>query len=171
MNCQAGTYVRKFVHDYGLPLGGAHMAQLIRTKAGPYLDTEMHTLQELEDAYQFYKEGDETMLREILLPLETAIAHLPKMWLLDSTIDSIAHGAKLHLPGIAKYDDNIIKDDMIALLSLKGELVALAKADTDSKGMAKEKGLAASPHTVFIQPGVYPKSTTACWKVGMLLFC
>ena len=36
VGCQAGTYIRKLCHDIGVKLGsGGHMAQLIRTKAGP----------------------------------------------------------------------------------------------------------------------------------------
>ena len=39
VGCQAGTYIRKLVHDMGLKAGcGAHMAELRRTKAGPFTE-------------------------------------------------------------------------------------------------------------------------------------
>ena len=48
---QAGTYIRKLVHDIGERLGcGAHMHELRRTKAGPFSEDTMVTLQELSDA-------------------------------------------------------------------------------------------------------------------------
>lgn len=38
VECQAGTYIRKLVHDLGEKLGcGAHMVQLRRTSVGPFI--------------------------------------------------------------------------------------------------------------------------------------
>ena len=40
VGCQAGTYIRKLCHDIGGKLNcGGHMAELRRTKAGPYNET------------------------------------------------------------------------------------------------------------------------------------
>src|SRR3989344_1297000 len=51
VGCQAGTYIRKLVSDLGKKLGtGAHMAELRRTKAGPFNESSLVTLQELADA-------------------------------------------------------------------------------------------------------------------------
>src|SRR5438477_611397 len=48
MGCQAGTYVRKWCHDVGEKLGvGANMAELVRTKAGPFKAKTMVTLQDV----------------------------------------------------------------------------------------------------------------------------
>ena len=56
IGCQAGTYIRKIVHDFGLSLNiGANMQQLIRTKAGPFTDKTWTTLHDLKDAYELYK--------------------------------------------------------------------------------------------------------------------
>ena len=42
VGCQAGTYIRKLVHDIGASLGcGAHMAELRRTKAGPFKEDSL----------------------------------------------------------------------------------------------------------------------------------
>src|SRR3989344_3125683 len=57
IGCQAGFYIRKFCFDFGIKLGTkAHMAQLIRTKAGPFTDKDWYSLQDLKDAYEFYKQ-------------------------------------------------------------------------------------------------------------------
>lgn len=160
VGCQAGTYIRKLCHDMGKELGcGAHMASLIRTKAGPFKDTEMWTLQDLADAFHYYQqEKNETFLRKIIQPVESAVRHLAHVWILDSAIDSLTHGVNLKLPGVVQLESEIQVDDDVAILSLKGELVALGKAQMTSQQMMKEeKGLAIKVEKVFMQPGVYPK--------------
>jgi len=159
IGCQAGTYIRKFVHDFGKRIGvGAHMAQLIRTAAGPFTFEQSTTLQELEDAYVFATEGEEEMLRRIVHPFEEAVAHIPKIWIQDSAIDNLAHGARLHLPGVVRFETGFEEHDAVAILSLKNELIALGKAARSHLLMMEEKGVACFPHTVFVQPGTYPKS-------------
>ena len=51
IGCQAGTYIRKICHDIGKSLGcGAHMAELRRTKAGPFSESTLVSLHDLTDA-------------------------------------------------------------------------------------------------------------------------
>jgi len=103
VRCEAGTYIRKLCHDTGLILGtGAHMHELRRTKAGPFDETSITTLQDLKDAYVTYKEtGDEAGLRRLVQPVESGVKNLKKMWIKDSAIDAICHGADLNAPGIS----------------------------------------------------------------------
>ena len=65
---QAGTYIRKLIHDIGQKIGiGAHMAQLRRTKAGPFDESTAVNLQDLTDAFHFWKEdGEDEKLRKII---------------------------------------------------------------------------------------------------------
>ena len=155
---QAGTYIRKLCHDIGQKLEvGAHMAQLIRTKVGPYNEKTIHTLHELKDAYEYYKEGNEKELKKIILPVESAIVHLPKIWILDTTVDSLTHGADLNIPGISKLNE-FSRNELVAILTLKGELVALAESELSSEAIMKnEKGLAAITKKVFMKFDIYPK--------------
>jgi len=158
MGCQAGTYVRKYLHDIGQKLCvGAHMAQLRRTKAGVFDESTLVTLQDLADAFYYYKKGDESLIRKYIQPVEAAITHLPKIWVLDTTVDSLTHGANLNNPGIAKFESGIKKDDMVAILTLKNELVCLGTAKATSQRMKKEKGVAVSPSKVFMKSDIYPK--------------
>ncbi|PIN74446.1 RNA-guided pseudouridylation complex pseudouridine synthase subunit Cbf5 [Candidatus Woesearchaeota archaeon CG10_big_fil_rev_8_21_14_0_10_37_12] len=160
MGCQAGTYVRKLCHDVGQELGvGAHMAELIRTKAGPFNDQDWVTLQDLEDAFMFYKEeNNDKFLRHCIKPVEFAVSHLPKIWVQDNAVDTICHGASLHIPGVAKLNDHISKGDILAIMTLKDELVCLAISELSSKEiMEKEKGRVVSGTKVFMQPGTYKK--------------
>ncbi len=157
---QAGTYIRKLIHDIGQKLGcGAHMAELRRTKAGPFDESTLVTLQELADACHFYREnGSEGYLRKVIQPLESAVVHLPKVWVMDTTVDSLCHGASLKIPGICRIESGIEPGDAVAVMTLKEELIALGRAAMGSKEMfIKEKGIAVSAHKVFMKTGVYPR--------------
>ncbi|NTV23066.1 MAG: RNA-guided pseudouridylation complex pseudouridine synthase subunit Cbf5 [Nanoarchaeota archaeon] len=155
---QAGTYIRKLVHDIGQELGcGAHMAELRRSKAGPFSESTLCTLQDLADAYHYYKAGNDKYIRRLVMPVEFGISHLPKIWVMDTTIDTICHGASLSVPGISKLETGIQKGDMVAILSLKDELVSFGIATLSSKEMMGEKGLAVKADKVLMEPGTYPK--------------
>ncbi len=157
VGCQAGTYIRKLIHDIGQKLGcGAHMVQLKRTKAGPFDETTVWTLHELSDAYYYWKqEGNETFIRKIIVPIEQAVAHLPKIWVFDTTIESMCHGADLKVPGISKVTDDITPQALVCVMTLKDELVALGQAKMNSKEMCKDSGIAVLTKKVFMEPGTY----------------
>ena len=135
------------------------MAELVRTKAGPFKEKGMVTLQELEDAYWYYKnEQNEKFIRHCIQPIENAVAHLPKVWVFDSTVDSLCHGAKLAIPGISKIEDPIEKGEVVAIMTLKNEIIAIGDSKMNSKAMLeKEKGIAVDTHKVFMLLDTYPK--------------
>jgi H/ACA ribonucleoprotein complex subunit 4 len=160
MGSQAGTYVRKLCHDVGKRLKvGAHMAELIRTKAGPFTEKDWVSLQDLEDAFAFWKEdGNEKFLRHCIRPVEFAVQHLPKIWIQDSAVDTVCHGASLNVPGIVKLNSGIDKDDIVAVMSLKDELVSLGvSVMTTEQVMTENKGLCVKIDKVFMLPGTYPR--------------
>lgn len=163
VGCEAGTYIRKLISDMGRKMGkGAHMTELIRTKAGPFNEKTTISLQDLQDAYIFYKEGNEKELKKIIQSVETAVSHLPKIWVLDSTVDSVCHGASLNAPGISKLESGIEHDQDVAIMTLKDELIAIGKAKLNSKDMQElKKGLAVKLERVFMERGVYPKIPSA----------
>lgn len=157
---QAGTYIRKLCHDIGQELGvGANMFELRRTKVGPFQENTICTLQDLKDAYYFYKEdGDDKLLRKVIQPVESAVEHMPKIWVMDTTVDALCHGASLKVPGIAKLHDRIEPDIHVAVMTLKNELIMTAVAKMSSPMIMKEeKGIVAMPDQVFMKPGVYPR--------------
>jgi H/ACA ribonucleoprotein complex subunit 4 len=160
IGCEAGTYIRKLIHDIGQKSGaGAQMAELIRTKAAAFTDKEMWTLQDLSDAYWFYKnEKNERFIRKVILPIERAVDHLKKVWVLDSAVSSLCHGAHLKVPGIAKLNDKIEVDEDVAIMTLKNELVAVGRAKLTSKYIIrKTAGVAVDVYHVFMMPDTYPK--------------
>ncbi len=153
VKCQAGTYIRKLIHDWGKELKiGAHMAELRRTQAGPFTEKDrLITLNDLDDAYHFYKEeGNDKFLRYCLQPIETAVKHLPKCWVLDNSVISLTHGRDLGVPGISKLE-NFRKGESIAIMTLKGELIALGESQLSAVEInTQEKGLAIKVKKVFM---------------------
>ena len=166
VGCQAGTYIRKLCFDIGLALGtGANMEELRRSKAGPFREDEtLVTLHQLKDAYVSWKEtGDESGLRRTILPVETALKHLPHLVIADNAVDAICHGAPLAAPGLLRLETDINKGDNVALFTLKGEAVAVARAELTSQEMlASTTGIVAATERVIMEPGTYPKA----WKLA-----
>ncbi len=167
VGCEAGTYIRKLCHDIGIALKvGAHMAQLHRTKAGPFTHEDYVTLQDLEDAYWYWKnENNDKLLRHCIKPVEAGVSHLPKIYVQDSAVDTICHGASLKIPGVARLDADITKGQHVAIMTLKGELIALGEAQQNADDILKlERGEAVKTHKVFMLAGTYPtqkKDTTS----------
>ncbi len=166
VGCEGGTYIRKLCHDIGEVLGcGAHMQELRRTRAGPFAENRnMVTLHDV--AYWFMEwqqQKDEKILRKFIQPMETALALVPKIYIRDSAVDAICHGANLTAPGVLSLETGISKDSTVAVLTLKGEIVALAKAGASTDGILNmEHGVVGKTRRVLMRRGTYPK----CWKSG-----
>lgn len=157
---QAGTYIRVLCHDIGKHLKvGAHMLELRRTKAGQFDESTLVTLQDLQDYYVYFKdEHNDEKLKHVLQPVELGVTHLPKVWITDSSVDPLCHGNALAVPGIARYNSDISEGTLVAVMTLKGELVAVGNATMSPEEIAKtEKGIAVRPSAVFMQLNVYPK--------------
>ena len=159
IGCQAGTYIRKICSDAGKSVGGAHMQQLIRTKAGPFDVSTMVSLIDLQDAYAYYKEeGNEQPLRTLIHPPEEAVSHLKKVWATDRAIGNIAFGADLYSAGVCKAHKGIATHEIVAIFSLKNEIAAIGESEMTTQEMQNlKKGVAVKTHKVFVEPGVYPK--------------
>jgi len=161
VGCEAGTYIRKLCHDMGEALGtGAQMKELRRTRAGPFReDDSLITLFELKDAMVMFQEtGDESELRRVIQPMEKGLVHMPRIIIRDSAVDAICHGASLAAPGVVKVDTGIQIGDNVLVMSLKGEAVALARAEMDTDTILKdENGIVAATKRVLMREGTYPK--------------
>ena len=159
VGCQAGTYIRKLVSDIGGRIGGAHMLELRRTKSGPFAEECSFTLHDLKDAFHFYQqEKNDKFIRKVVQPVESAVEHLPKVWIADNAIDSVCHGSSLKAPGVSKLESGFKKGDVVVGVSLKDELVCYGVAAMDSSRMHRSQmGVAVKPDAVFMVPGTYPK--------------
>jgi H/ACA ribonucleoprotein complex subunit 4 len=164
--CEGGTYIRKLCYDIGEVLGcGAHMQELRRTRAGPFIENgDIVTLHDV--AYWFMEwqqQKDEKILRKFIQPMEEALALIPKIYIRDSAVDAICHGASLTAPGVLSLETEINNGLMVAVFTLKGEAVALAKAVASAEEILNmEHGVVAKTERVLMPRGTYPK----CWKSG-----
>ena len=94
VGCEAGTYIRKLCYDIGEVLGcGAHMQELRRTRAGPFVEDEsLVTLHDVSYMYSQWQETkDENILRKFVSPMEKALKLLPKIYVRDSAVDALCH--------------------------------------------------------------------------------
>jgi H/ACA ribonucleoprotein complex subunit 4 len=163
VGCEGGTYIRKLCFDVGEVLGcGAHMQELRRTRAGPFVEGNSVILHDAAYWFMEWQEKkDEKLLKRFIQPMEHALGLMPKIHIRDSAVDAVCHGASLTAPGILSLETGMQKESMVAVLSLKGEAVALAKTLASSEeALNMEHGVVAKTMRVLMPRGTYPK----CWK-------
>ena len=163
VGCEAGTYIRKLCYDVGEVLGcGAHMQELRRTRAGPFVESGAVILHDV--AYWFMEwleKKDEKILKRFVQPMENALALVPKVYIRDSAVDAVCHGASLTAPGVLSLDTGIVKGSVVAVLTLKGEAIALGKAVASTEQILEmEHGVVSVTKRVLMPTGTYPR----CWK-------
>jgi H/ACA ribonucleoprotein complex subunit 4 len=142
IGCEAGFYVRVFCEQFGSALNvEGKMLDLRRTKFNCFTENDLTNLQELKDNFVLWKNGEDNDLSDILRPVEDGVKHLKKIFIKDSAINSVCRGAHLGANGICKLSENIRKGETVALMSLKGELLALGRSFFSSQEIMKmEKG-------------------------------
>jgi len=161
--CEGGTYIRKLCFDIGEVLGcGAHMQELRRTRAGPFVETNSVILHDAAYSFMMWQEkNDETYLRRFIQPMERALDMIPNVHVRDSAVDALCHGANLTAPGVLSFESSVKAGSMIAVLTLKNEAVCLSKAIVDgSQILNMEHGVIAKTDRVLMPRGTYPKG----WK-------
>lgn len=97
---QAGTYVRRMCDDIGKKLGGAHMLELRRTKAGIFDEIDKKypsiNLYDFEKAVSEYKNNkDEKPLRDMLIPGEIVSTILPVLQIEDDFVKKALSGSPI----------------------------------------------------------------------------
>lgn len=154
VGCEAGFYVRRLADDIGKRLGvGGHLQELRRTKSGSFTEYDVVTLQDLIDA------KEEGRLEDIIRPMEMSVEATGKIIISDNAICNVCNGAPLGVGGIIRLEESIKKDDWVAMLSSKGELVAIGKAQMDAGDiMKKNSGMAVKTDRVLMKKGTYLKT-------------
>lgn len=101
VRCSKGTYIRTLAENIGRALGSvAHLSQLRRVDAGgldlTYAVTLDHFLQQLEDGTD--------RLESFLRPVDTLVAHFPKVQLSENDCMTLIHGQKVTGQPMAQCD-------------------------------------------------------------------
>lgn len=93
--CSKGTYVRTLAEDIGEALGcGAHVIALRRLEVGPYEESGMVSLERLRELALQEGEG----LDQLLLPIESALAHWPGVRLSEDAAFYLRQGQPVLVP-------------------------------------------------------------------------
>ncbi len=156
---ESGTYIRTLCVDIGEALCvGAHMADLRRTATGVFNEEHACTLQDLLDAYVFWVEdGDEREIRRCIYPPEFMFSTFPRIYVKDSAVDAIAHGAPVYASGVARLTEGIEKGTLVAVFTLSGELVGLGRATLSTEEILRAtSGVVCTMERVTMEPGRYP---------------
>ena len=162
VECEGGTYIRVLCEDIGAALGcGAHMHALRRTRSGAFEENDVYNLHEVLDAYLFWRDEGDQGITNIIRPVEDLLVHLPAIVIRDSAVDAICHGAYLMLPGISQVDTGIEPGDEVAVMTLKGEGVAIGTACLATRDLVgQDQGVAVETNRVLMRKNTYP----ALWK-------
>jgi H/ACA ribonucleoprotein complex subunit 4 len=95
---EAGTYVRTLIHDLGKKIGGAHMLELRRTKAGLFDEESSIKLGELQNAIDAAADQNfQTLLRGALIPGEQLVRQaFPWIEIKESSLPQLLRGKPIH---------------------------------------------------------------------------
>ncbi|NQZ50738.1 MAG: tRNA pseudouridine(55) synthase TruB [Moritella sp.] len=97
-----GTYIRTIVDDLGELLGcGAHVTMLRRIGVSAYPADRMITFEKLEAMVEQAKAAGiepKDVLDPLLLPLDSAVSHLPEANMSDETGGFVLHGQPVVIP-------------------------------------------------------------------------
>jgi tRNA pseudouridine55 synthase len=127
VRCGKGTYIRALARDLGRRLGcGAYVETLRRTRVGPF---------RAEDGIGL--DTDTAGAQARLLPLETGLAHLPRLVVDATAVERLRHGQSVALREDATGD--------VALFEAGGRLIGVGTVDPTRRLVAPAKILAGEP--------------------------
>ena len=166
VSCEAGTYVRTLCVHLGLVLGvGAHMQELRRVRSGCLSEHDnLVTMHDVLDAQHIYDSSrDESYLRRTIMPLERILVTYPRIVVKDSAVNAVCYGAKLMIPGVLRFENEIEVGKEVVLMTSKGEAVALAIAQMTTAVIAGvDHGTVATIKRVIMERDTY----SARWGHG-----
>ncbi len=152
--CEKGTYIRTLCHQIGSEIGGSHLVELRRTRVGPFTESRAITMQKIAFSYSQWKEKNLENIRQYILPVEQAVQHLGKIIVKDSAVWNIANGSPLYSKGICRIQKDIKKNDMVAIFTLKGELIAIGSSLCNA---TKIQRIVAKPEKILLDKNTYPR--------------
>jgi tRNA pseudouridine55 synthase len=116
VTCSKGTYIRSIAEDLGFALGcGAHVKTLHRSAAGPFVEEQCITLEDLEKDFE---QGSYEALDKHLLSADAPVASLPAIILPEAS----AHYFRLGNP---------VMDPQVYRVGEQGDMVRVFCAETE----------------------------------------
>ena len=121
--CSSGTYVRTLAEDLGKQLGiGAHLAELRRTRVGPFAVQDAITLDDLQVSFA------DGALGQILVPPSAALSQLPLLHLNGDDERKARHGMEVKVEGTG-WDNGT----QVRMCNAQDELIAIGDFVADQK--------------------------------------
>ena len=166
VSCEAGTYIRTLCVHLGLLVGtGGHMQELRRVRSGILSENDrMVTMHDVLDAQHVYDSSkNEEYLRRVVKPLEILLTNFKRIVVKDSAVNAICYGAKLMVPGLLRYADNINVGEEVVMITTKGEAIAVGIAQMPTAVMATcDHGVVCKIKRVVMERDSYPRR----WGLG-----
>jgi H/ACA ribonucleoprotein complex subunit 4 len=142
-NVQAGTYIRKLISDLGERIGGAHMTELRRIKAGIFEIDKSCKIEEIEKAFRNWKEKkDENELRKILIPAEIIKRIITSVQVREESVKSLLNGKPL-----MKKDVYEIPNSELISAFFKDRFIGVYRT-VSSESLDSENSIIAKPEFV-----------------------
>ena len=124
VDCSKGTYIRTLVEDIGQRLGcGAHVAELRRTKAGPFDLSRTVTLEELE---RVHAEGGNEAVDQFLHPVDSGLQHWPLLQFSEHSSFYWLQGQPVRAPDAPKFG-------MVRVQDHNGRFIGIGEVSEDGR--------------------------------------
>jgi tRNA pseudouridine55 synthase len=124
VDCTKGTYIRTLVEDIGQLLGcGAHVAELRRTKAGPFSLAQTVSLEALEQAHA---EGGHEAVDRFLLPVDSGLQHWPLLQFSEHSSFYWLQGQPVRAPEAPKFG-------MVRVQDHNGRFIGIGEVSEDGR--------------------------------------
>uniref|UniRef100_A0A8C4R809 Dyskeratosis congenita 1, dyskerin n=1 Tax=Eptatretus burgeri TaxID=7764 RepID=A0A8C4R809_EPTBU len=141
------------------------MQELRRVRSGILSEKDnLITMHDVLDAqWQLDNHKDEDYMRRVVLPLEKLLCSHPRIVMKDSAVNAVCYGAKIMLPGVLRYEDNIEVNQEIVIMTSKGEAICLAIALMTTAVLSTcDHGIVAKIKRVVMERDTYPRK----WGLG-----
>ncbi|WP_313281120.1 tRNA pseudouridine(55) synthase TruB [Stutzerimonas balearica] len=124
VSCSKGTYIRTLVEDIGRALGcGAHVAELRRTQAGPFVLADTVSLEALEQAHG---EGGSEALDRFLKPVDCGLQHWPLLSFSEHSAYYWLHGQPVRVPDAPAFG-------MVRVQDQNGRFIGIGEVSDDGR--------------------------------------
>ncbi|KAI4312130.1 hypothetical protein MLD38_036978 [Melastoma candidum] len=97
------------------------------------------------------------------MPLEVLLTSYKRLVVKDSAVNAVCYGAKLMIPGLLRFENDIEVGEEVVLMTTKGEAIALGIAEMTTAVMATcDHGVVAKIKRVVMDRDTYPRK----WGLG-----
>uniref|UniRef100_J3MNC4 PUA domain-containing protein n=2 Tax=Oryza brachyantha TaxID=4533 RepID=J3MNC4_ORYBR len=141
------------------------MQELRRVRSGILGEQDnMVTMHDVMDArWAMDNYNDESYLRRIVMPLEVLLTSYKRLVVKDSAVNAICYGAKLMIPGLLRFENDVEVGEEVVLMTTKGEAIAIGIAEMTTAVMATcDHGAVAKIKRVVMDRDTYPRK----WGLG-----